>query len=252
MKSLVGQLIKAGLTPIQSRTYVSLLQLGSAGASEIAKKAEVNRVTCYTALEDLKEMDLVKMDETDAIRTYYAKTADNLEKHFMQRAQNAIQSFRHVQALVPDLNQIANKEITNPETVYLEGKVSIDGYLDALPDTLLLKAVFVSQHSHYELFRSVLKRAADHDFRPRAIVPNSVKASLLVYLDHRVVPAKIAQFPCTSLVFDDRVLIIFDTNEILQVLVVQDDRVSRHYLMTFDLLWRILSGEHLVSARVEE
>lgn len=251
MKSFVAQLIKAGLTPIQARTYVSVLQLGHAGATEIAKRADVNRVTCYTALEELENMDLIKSDNSEAVKTFYAKPPQNLERHFMTRAQASIQSYRHIQTLIPDLANIANREITHPETVFLEGETAIKHYLETLPEDLFLRSVYVSQHAHYDLFKDILKRAADADFRPQAIVPNSVKASLLVYLDHRVVPAKIAQFPCTSLVFDDRVIIIMDDNNLLQVLAIQDRRISAHYQMSFDLLWRILSGEHLVAVSNE-
>jgi len=251
MKSLVNALIECGLSPTQSRAYLSVLQLGSASASQIAEHSKVKRVTCYAALQDLINIDLVSSDDGDAVRMFSAKPLSQLETHFMSRAQNAINAYRRIQALIPDLKLLANKTIEHPEVEYLDGKEIIQNYLNTLPKENSIGCIFVSQHGHYELFLELLKRAAEQNIRPRAIVPNSIKMNLLTYLDHRVVPARIAHFPSTTLIMKDRVIIVFDDGNFLQAVVMCDKNMVDHYQMLFDLNWRMLSGEHLISAHLE-
>ncbi len=240
------------MTPVQARAFLSVLQLGRAGASNIAEHSKIKRVTCYAALQELIDLGLVESDNSEAVRTFSAKPLDNFEGFFMGRAQLAITSYRKIQSLIPDLKLLTNNIIDHPQIDYLDGREVITTYISGIPEEVDICSIFVSHHGHYELFNELLKRAAVKNYRPRAIVPNSIKMNLLTYLDHRVVPARIAHFPSTSIVLKDRVIIVFESKEFMQAVVMCDLKMCDHYQMLFDMTWRMLSGEHLVSAKYDE
>ncbi len=234
------------MTPLQARTYVSLLELGSASAGELSRKSEINRVTSYTALDELEQMKLIQADDYDAVRTYRPTSLDNLEKVFINRAKTAIAAYRHVQALLPDLQQLMKNPITDPATRYLEGSAAVARYFEKELKNADVLAIYLSDAEHYGIITPLVKRASEQEQRPRAIIPASVQASLLTYLDHRVVPAKIAQFPATTIISPDRVIIVLGKAQYPQTYVLLDERIAGYYRSMFDLNWRILSGEHMV------
>ena len=48
-----------GLGKNESKTYIALVKLGSASASQISKQAEVHRVNIYDTLEKLQKKGLI-------------------------------------------------------------------------------------------------------------------------------------------------------------------------------------------------
>jgi len=246
MTSLDRQLMALGLTNMQSRMYVTLLHIGEATASQLAKDTGINRVTAYTALTELEELSLVRHDDYEQIRLYQATEIENLEQLFMGRAKAAIQSYREAQSLLPDLKAVAHTHLRVPQTTYVEGQHAIKHYLSDIPATSELRALYLSDESHYELIKSFAKRAADAETRPQVIIPNSIKANLIVYLDHRVVPGRIAQFPATTMFFPDRTVMILQEGDVMQLFAIVDERIATQYLSAFTLNWRILSGHHLI------
>jgi sugar-specific transcriptional regulator TrmB len=248
---MVEHLVHAGLTSLQARVYVSALELGEAGATELAAKSGIKRVTVYTALNDLLEMNLITSDDFEAVRVYKPTPLENLDQHFMMRAKEAIQSYRLIQSLLPDLKQITKATFTDPTTTLIEGSVAVKQYIESVLPKELLHSAYINDQAHYELVKPLAKKAIDSEFRPKVIVPNSVNADLIVYLDHRVVPNKKVQFPATTLIFQHRVGTFLSENGMIQLYLQNDDRIAAQYQAIFDLEWRILSGEHLILPTAE-
>lgn len=248
MSSLDRQLMELGLTNMQARIYVTALRLGKVPASEIAKAAGVNRVTTYSTLDELENVGLMKPDDFDQIRVYAASDPEHLERLFMVKAKSAIQAYRHVQGLTPDLRSVTHRSVKAPHSYYGEGEKDVKTYLARIPEDQLLQAAYIADSSHYDLIKVLVRRAADHDVRPQTIISNSVNASLLAYLDHRVVPHKIAQVEATTLLFHDRTVYVMHDTDFLQLYAVEDARIARVALAAFILNWRILSGHHLIMA----
>ncbi len=246
--TLERQLIELGLTSMQARVYMSALRLGKVGAGEIAKASKVNRVTTYSALNELEELGLVAGDDYDMIRIYAPTELSNLEKVFMQKAKLAIATYRRVQQIIPDLKAAAHHNISAPEYKYLEGLGAVRQYLNRIPESDQMLAAYISNADHYELIKTIAKHAADQNVRPQVIIPNSVSANLIVYLDHRVVPAKIAQMPATTLMFQSRLVYILTDKGAYQLSALEDARIAQTAYSAFQLNWRILSGQHLILA----
>lgn len=248
MSSLDRQLMELGLTNMQARIYVAALRLGKVSASEIAKASEVNRVTTYSTLDELEAIGLIKADDFDQIRVYEASDPKHLERLFMVKAKAAIQAYRDVQGLLPDLKNVAHRSVKVPRSFYGEGEKDVKTYLTRIPESESLRAAYIADAGHYDLIKALVKQAAEHDVRPQAIISNSVNASLLAYLDHRVVPHQIAQVEATTLLFHDRTVYLMQDQQFFQIYAVEDPRIARVALAAFNLNWRILSGHHLIMA----
>ena len=247
--TLERQLIDLGLTSMQARVYVAALRLGKIGAGEIAKASKVNRVTTYSTLDELEELGLVKGDDYDMVRIYVPTDLINLETVFMRKAKKAIATYHAVQQLVPDLKSAQHHTISAPQFKYFEGQTSSRQYLSRIPESDIMQAAYISHNDHYELIKALAKRAADQNVRPQVIIPNSISANLIVYLDHRVVPGKIAQLPATTLMFQSRLIYIMQDDGFYQLAALEDERIARVSLSAFHLNWRILSGQHLILAK---
>ena len=62
------KLEKLGFSPKEADVYISLLELGSAVVSDVAKKAGINRSTAYVLLESLEKKGFVSVSEKDNIK----------------------------------------------------------------------------------------------------------------------------------------------------------------------------------------
>jgi len=56
----IGQLVQFGLTQLEAKVYVSLLQIGTTSAYRVAKNARIHRTEAYRALRRLKKLGLVE------------------------------------------------------------------------------------------------------------------------------------------------------------------------------------------------
>jgi len=56
----IAELIRFGLTPLEAKVYISLIQTGTASAYRVAKNARIHRVEAYRALGRLKKLRLVE------------------------------------------------------------------------------------------------------------------------------------------------------------------------------------------------
>lgn len=58
----IEALIKAGLTLMQSKVYLALIDLGHARISEISKISQIDRSNIYKLLRDLEDLELIEKD----------------------------------------------------------------------------------------------------------------------------------------------------------------------------------------------
>jgi len=91
-----------GLSEKEARVYLTVLELGTSIASTIARRAELNRVTVYTILEDLKRDGIVNETTKEGIKYYSVISPDILLRQLEQK----YESFKEK---VPELLALAEK-----------------------------------------------------------------------------------------------------------------------------------------------
>ncbi len=114
---IVDALTQIGLNEKQASVYLALLELGTADVSEIAKKANIKRPTCYLVLEDLKKQGLVS--QVPAKVNLF--TAEDPEKMVgdLYKKQELLKRF------LPQLQAFHNAKKEKPAVQLFEGKEGI-------------------------------------------------------------------------------------------------------------------------------
>ena len=98
---MIAELLKLGLSDSEARVYLASLETNGGPVSVIAKKAKVERVSCYHTLENLVGKRLF---------TYYTK---NGVRHFIPEPPIQIQKlqeekFHLAKSLIPELLSLTN------------------------------------------------------------------------------------------------------------------------------------------------
>jgi len=88
---LIKELKKLGFSNNKAEVYLSSLELGSAPASEIAKKAKLKRTTTYKLLEELVSEGLIEIDHGTKVKSYLAQSPTALIELFSQKKEGADQ-----------------------------------------------------------------------------------------------------------------------------------------------------------------
>ena len=121
MNNLLESLQKIGLSPKESKIYLSLLSFGSASVSDIADSAGIKRPTAYLILDELRKKGLVlKIPHAKKI-IFQAKQPDEL----YEQATNNLNDFEKA---LPKLRSI-NPSPNVVKTFYFEG---MEGFKEAL------------------------------------------------------------------------------------------------------------------------
>ena len=102
-----------GLSEKEARVYLTVLELGTSIASTIARRAELNRVTTYTLLEDLKREGIVNETTKEGIKYYGVISPDILLKQLEQKYENFKEK-------VPELLALAEKFWNRPRVQFFE------------------------------------------------------------------------------------------------------------------------------------
>lgn len=124
--SLIQELVSLGFDNKKARVYVALLELGTAKAQNIAKKAQLERPTTYDILAKLIHEGLVSSFEKRGIRYYIASQPEKIKSRFRELEQRA-------DVIMPQLNAIYASSENKPQIRYYEG---IEGIKTVFEDTL--------------------------------------------------------------------------------------------------------------------
>jgi HTH-type transcriptional regulator, sugar sensing transcriptional regulator len=118
-----------GLSEVEGKVYMALLELGGGYVSSVARKADLPRVNCYHILENLSEKGLVNYISKNRVRYYSAEPP--------QKIVNIIEGrLSYAKKIMPELLSITNTLALKPKIKYYEG---IEGVKNILEDTLSAK-----------------------------------------------------------------------------------------------------------------
>ena len=103
------------LTKTEAAVYATALELGESSMHRIAKKAQLERTTAYSAADKLKEKGLLSVTLSGKKRLYRAEHPQKIKELLQQKVTLA-------EALLPELLATAHAIDKKPRMRYLEGK----------------------------------------------------------------------------------------------------------------------------------
>lgn len=128
------KLRELGFSEKEVKVYLALLEIGSAVASDIAKKAKIKRSTAYVILDSLAERGLISVVERRGVQLYSAAPPEQLVRHLQGMAKRYSGFADAAKELIPELKASrAAAEIPAPKVHFFEGS---EGIKTVYEDTL--------------------------------------------------------------------------------------------------------------------
>lgn len=124
--SLSQELVSLGFDDKKAKLYLALLELGTAKAQSIAKKARLERPTTYDLLAKLIKEGLVSSFEKRGVHYYSAARPEKIKSRFRELE-------RQAELIMPQLNAMYGLSENKPQTRFYEG---VEGIKTVFEDTL--------------------------------------------------------------------------------------------------------------------
>lgn len=118
---IVNTLREFGLSKKEAEVYLALLELGVAGANDIAKQAGINRSSTYVVIESLKKHGLVSMTVDKKVQGYIAAAPETLLKMAEEKSERSARTKKSIEALLPELRTLHKETVFKPKVIVYEG-----------------------------------------------------------------------------------------------------------------------------------
>jgi predicted transcriptional regulator len=247
-EEFVRKLQGYGLSKHEAALYIAALASGSAGMSELARRAGLKRPTAYLAFRSLVTKGLMS---TFKSTSGFKFTASRPETFLTKNKKDA----ESLTLLVPQLNAIAEKKLGEPKIFYYEGK---DGYFIASEESLKTRDKTVRHIGSLSELHSVI--GADYDYG--SYIPRRTKAGIFfraLYFENEVSPAMVSRntaelreirylpkeyFYKTSMLIYGNKVAIFSAEKELITVIVESEAIAESERKKFDLIWDAVGKEN--------
>jgi len=125
-----------GLTSVQAKAYMQLIQSGEVPASELAKQIGETRTNTYMVLDKLIAMALVEKREQKKVATFRATNPTNLEKLTTEKKNSINSAESAIKAAMPQLLSYYFTFSSEPGVRFYQGK---EGIIKVYEDILRTK-----------------------------------------------------------------------------------------------------------------
>ncbi len=226
-----------GLTDNEANIYLLLLKLGSATASEISQKTQVHRINVYDILEKLQNKGLVSYVIIGKRKNYEAVHPKKILDIEEERKES-------IKQILPGL--IANRKLGKEpqEATIFKDKRGIKNILNEITKSKTGIDFFASGwgfehyfgedyadwwHAQFKINKIKIRCLMSSKFKKTLKVPGVLK--------HRFLPTGF-EFPSTTLMYEDKVLIIMWSEQPLAILI-RGKEISDSYKQFFEMLWKV-------------
>jgi sugar-specific transcriptional regulator TrmB len=173
----IGSKLQAvGLTEKEAQVYISLLELGRATVSQIARRAGINRTTGYDILGNLVDKGMVTISGKEPKQEFVAENPETLETFISKEIKEKHLALKTAQDLVPELKSFHNFA-DRPRVRFYEGSEGLQQvYEDTLTSHEPIRAYATVDDMHKGLpnyFPKYYKRRASAGIEIRAIIPDT-------------------------------------------------------------------------------
>ncbi len=120
-QGLSTTLLEFGLSEKEVAIYLALLEIGVAGANEIAKKSGINRSSAYVVIESLKKKGLISMTVDKKVQEYIAASPDTLLHIANEAHERSTKIQKNIENLLPELRALHTETTHKPKVLVYEG-----------------------------------------------------------------------------------------------------------------------------------
>jgi sugar-specific transcriptional regulator TrmB len=233
-----GILADIGFRDIESRVYISLLELGESTVLPIAKKSGLQRTYCYDVLQRLVDRGIASYFVKNGRRRYVAEDPIAIERLYKERGQR-------LSAVVPELRSLYARAPGRPKVRFYEGREGLLSIYEELARTRSYCAISSPDHIAAALgkyFLELARRLAENGAHGRELITKHAKD--IPYLKHfdtehqefRLLPEGM-RLETDMVIFNDKLALISYGRDI-HAITIESQAIVSAQLAMFNLLWK--------------
>lgn len=232
----IALLEAAGLTRVEARVYLTLLELGSASANDVARKSGIHRRSVYDAMERLIEKGLAAFIKSNNRRIYQVEDPERLLTRLDDQK-------RDVQQALPQLKIKYEMSRVHQETLFYRGKAGLrtifDDQIREGKDVLVVGGNMNASEIVKAYFPKYTRMREEKKIKLRILYSGSGKrrVSSIPLSEVRYLPTGFGSLAATN-VWGDKVAIILWTENPMAILI-KNNEVAKAYRDYFELLWKM-------------
>ena len=243
---------RLGLSPNESKVYLSLLGSGPSPLRAVAENIGMNRGSTYDALKSLMARGLVSFYDKDKKQHFVAEDPENLITILRDKRREVVKTKRELARILPDLRARFEKGDEKPSVKLYESR---EGAKTVLED--VLRVMGNQKQKQYYVYSSFTRDMREHLYRDfesfserRVALGISVKTigpaagGALRGLDERRTLPKLEKAPAYMIIYANRVAILsFSKENYLLSVLVEDPGFAETQKLIFNTLWQTLSDK---------
>ncbi len=236
-----------GFSDKETSVYLSLLELETATATQIADSSQINRSTVYVVIELLKKKGFIDVQKEDGSATKY--TASPLER-LLELAKNSRNKYtnmiKEIEKILPEIQLSIESKKAHPRIQFFKGnKGIVTAYEDTLTSSEEIRAYASIENMHKALpdyFPAYYKRRANKGIPIRSIHPDTEEARLRIKhnkeesRDSALVPSDKYSFSPEINVYDNKIVFMSLVEKFS--LIIESQELADAFKKIFELSWK--------------
>ncbi|MFH1915992.1 MAG: helix-turn-helix domain-containing protein [Nanoarchaeota archaeon] len=227
---------KAGLSPNESKCYLSLIKLGSASANELSRESGIHRVSVYDALRGLREKGLISQITKENKLLFEAGNPKNI-KTIIEKKEQELQE---VKELIPTLQIDFDLAKDRQDIHSFKGLAGIRSILSEMLETQTEILDFGAEYKIKEFLPYDYPKWDKERIRRKIhmriianikIKPTQIKLTKIKYVPQEFISA------VSTYIFDGKVALIAWVENPIGIIITHKD-VYTSYKNYFSYLWK--------------
>ncbi|MFA5995570.1 MAG: helix-turn-helix domain-containing protein [Patescibacteria group bacterium] len=239
-------------SPKETSIYLALLELDSATPTQISKKTNLNRTSCYDILESLMKKGLISKFKKKSKIYFHAGDPKRLI-HYLEREREEFDKKiktqqQLVQQVLPELASLLHPQSTKPKVTFYEGEKGMrEAYEDTLTaqESILAYANVETMHEALpNFFPEYYARRSKAKVAIKALMPQNkssqerAKQDKAELRESSFLPDKEATFSPEVNIYNDKVLIASWKEKM--AVVIESREFAQLQKLIYQLVWEAL------------
>lgn len=250
MQKIEGYLEQMGLTPLETKVYLGLLEKGASTVLELSKHVKLNRTTTHLTIETLIKKGLATHIQNGSRRQIIPEPPEKLSVLIDQEKWEIKRKEDNLQDIITSIyDTVLNaKENTESQVKYYEGKRAVQNIYDDILRSSEIRAYVNSGEiidvfpENFEKFQSVARngRTEIWDLQEDNYLSRQFTEKVKIQNYHlKFFPKDIKIHSMDYLIYEDKITIIRGKPTPLAI-VIQNRLLYENAKVLFDLMWRLL------------
>ncbi|MFA5967110.1 MAG: helix-turn-helix domain-containing protein [Patescibacteria group bacterium] len=247
--SYKDQLSTLGLSNMEIKAYLALLEIGSATVLKLSHKTGIKRTTMYDVVEGLIHKKLITLTEKGNKRSYHAENPKKIDGLLAEEERKLAEKRKNFLTIIPELSSLFNAHDKKPKIRFYEG---FEGIKTAFEETLELprntetlaygSAYQLDSLSYQEYILDYISRRVAKGIYQRAIINDSPVAAKKFQADDKaqlrntiLVDEKTFPFVDEVNIYGNKVSIVSFKDEL--TLIIESEAIARTQRSFFEMSW---------------